>query len=301
MDLSRPVLYRGLDINDLEALSPGEPLVGYRLQEVRFPEVNGWGYSEKRSLADGYDYSRVFLGERKFSLRGTVYADTQAGLHDRVRTLRALFTPTLAYAADPANKGFLPLDFDWPTEDTANWPTGYIPVRLYARPEDQPGAYFSRDAAFGRDGEGYSNVFEVAMCAKDPRFYAQTASEVATTATSGSGTTTNKGDYPSPLQVTLTLLAASTGQRVYTLTGFGTVMHVTVPAAAADRSVIVDANLKVVSLVQNNAEVLRMDLIEFEAGMTWPVVQPGANEYDWAISGGGLASGSKFSYRQAFV
>jgi hypothetical protein len=94
LDLSQSITYRGVDINSLDALAPDTAMSGYIVNDVRLPEVEGWGYVEKRSLADGYDASRVFLGMRRAQIRGTILAQSKAELHDKIRTIRALFTPT---------------------------------------------------------------------------------------------------------------------------------------------------------------------------------------------------------------
>jgi hypothetical protein len=310
MDLSRPITYRTVDINTLGALTPGDPLDGYVINDVRFLPVDGIGFREKRSLMDGFDYGRVFLGRRQVQMRGTIYAPTKAALHDRIRMVRALFTPTLAYADDPVNKGFVALDFDWLTLDTADWPGGIIPVRLYARPEEAPGVFFPRDAA-GRatadgsvDDQGFSEVWEAALECRDPRFYSQVETEVVTTTQDGGGgalVVVNKGDYPAPLQVSLTLLAANVGSRVMTLTIGGSTMVITLPAMSVTRTVRVDGALKVCTLYAQGIETLRMDLVRFPAGHTWAEVQPGANSYDWHTTNGGFNSGSRFWFRAAFA
>lgn len=274
---------------------------GYVVNDVRWVDVEGWGYLEKRSLGDGYDSSRVYLGMRNLVLRGTIYALNKAELHDKIRTIRALFTPTLAYAEDDSVDGYLPLTFDIPTEDTVTWATGYIPVKLNVRPADQPGVMYVREGAYGRDSKGYSSPYEVRLQARDPRVYAQTTEDISVLATSGSGTATNDGDYPAPLNAILAKAAAATGASTITLTGFGTVMTVTIPASSNDRQVNVDSERKVVTLVDNGVETLRMDLISFAAGYTWPVVQPGDNIYSWTGTGAAPTTGSKLWFYESFA
>jgi hypothetical protein len=302
MDLSRAITYRSVDLNSLAALTPNDPLDGIIVNDARFLPVDGIGFREKRSLMDGFDYGRVFLGRRELMLRGTIYASSKPALHDRIRLVRALFTPTLAYAADPVNKGFLPLDFHWLTADTGDWPGGDIPVRIYVRPEEQPGVFFPREAAGERaDDRGYSEVFEAQLEARDPRFYSQTDTEVACTTTTGSGTVTNKGDYPAPLQVEMVLSGATGGPRTVTLTIAGSRMTITIPNGSVTRTVRVDGALKVCTLLTNGIETLRMDLVDFASGSTWAEVQPGANTYDWTSTGGGRSTGSKFWFTAAFA
>ena len=302
MDLSRNISYRSVNLNSISALQPDTPMQGYLVNDVRFADVEGWGYMEKRSLGDGYDANRVYLGMRRLLLRGTIYALTRPELHDKIRTIRALFTPTLAYSEDPTVYGYLPITFDIPTTDTGTWATGYIPVKLNVRPKDQPGFMFVREMAHGKDSGGFSSVYEVVLEAIDPRIYAQSTTDIAATTTTASSSTTNNGDYPAPLNAILALNAATdTGQRSITLTGFGTVMTVTIPASSNDRQVNVDSVNKVVTLVDNGVETLRMDLISFASGYTWPEVQPGANNYDWTTVGGAPDTGSKFWYYETFA
>jgi hypothetical protein len=69
-------------------------------------------------------------------------------------------------------------------------------------------------------------------------------------------------------------LAAQANAAVFTFTGFGTSMTVTIPAGANDRTVRIDAINKVCTLTVDEVETLRMDLIEFQADTTWPRVLP---------------------------
>lgn len=302
MDLSRSITYRGLDLNSLAGLQPETPLSGYTVSDCRFMDVEGFGYKEKRSMGDGYDASRVYLGARRLQLRGTIWAISPAELHDKVRAIRALFTPTLAYNESPETKGYMPLTFSIPTEDTATWATGLIPVKLNVRPMDQPGSFFTREMAHGRANGGYSAVYEATLEAIDPRIYAQSTTDIAATTATGDSSVDNDGDYPAPLNAILALTAADdTGQRSITFTGMGTVMTVTVPASANDRQVNIDSERKVVTLVDGGVETIRFDLVEFAAGYTWPVVQPGANAYEWSTVGGALSAGSKFWFYETFA
>jgi len=302
VDLARPITFRTVDVNSILTLAPEQAMSGYLVNDVRWLDVEGWGYKEKRSQGDGYDASRVYLGIRRLQLRGTIYARTAPELHDKVRTLRALFTPTLCYNEDPSVFGFLPLTFDIPTEDTATWATGYIPAKLLCRPVDQPGGMFIREEAFGKTTGGFSAVFDVTLEAVDPRIYLQTTTDIAATTTTASSSVTNDGNYPAPLQALIALTAADdTGSRSLTFTGMGTVMTVTIPASANDRQVNVDSEKKVCTLVDNGIETLRMDLISFAAGFTWPLVQPGANSYDWTTVGGAPSTGAKFWFYETFA
>lgn len=300
MDLDRPVIYRNVDFNSLSALQPALPLDGYVVNEARWSPVDGWGYREKRSLDDGYDFADVFLGMRSINIRGTIYSQTKADLHDRVRIIRALFTPTLAFGDNPNDLGFLPLYFDVPTNDTTNWPSGYIQLACYMRPVDQPGFFFVRDTATGK-GDGYSIPYEANLEARDPLFYHPIAKTVDLSSGAESGTMVNRGDYPAHLNFELHLPSSDAAKKVVSFEGAGTNMDVTIPGEAKDRVVRVDAYDKVVTYEANGVQTLRMDLISFEAGKTWPKVPPGSSGYDLTTASGTLGAASQMVWLESFA
>ena len=305
MDLDRPVIYRGVDLNALQALQPAEPLVGQIVNEARFLDVEGWGYREKRSLRDGYDVSDVYLGMRNLIMRGTVYAKEKPDLHDRVRLLRNILTPTLAFAANKGDKGFLPLQFEVPTTNTTDWPSGYITLVMYARPADQPGFAFVRDTAHVKS-DGFSIPYEVRMEARDPVFYHPIAQQIYIDAASKSGTFLQRGDYVSPLNIVIKVPAASAAQRVLTFDGGGTKLTLTVPGEAKLRTVRLDSIEKVVTYETTQGgttkQELRLDLVNFDTAHTWPVVSKNGSPWSFTF-GGGLPDTveSYLVYNEAFV
>lgn len=300
MDLDKPVLYRGLDLNQKDPLQPAMPLSGFVLNEARFEPVEGWGFREKRSLTDGYDASDIFLGMRTIYIRGTIYTRTKAQLHDRVRIIRRALTPTLAYAQNPGDKGFLPFAFSIPTEYTDDWPSGFIDLVVLARPADQPGFYYIRDAAYGK-GDGYSIPYEARLECKDPHMYHPVPVEVPVDALSASGQFIHRGDYPAALNLVIRVPASDSTEKVLVFTGASTRMTVTVPSASKDRYVRVDGVEKVCTYEVDGGQTLRMDLVEFEAGFTWPRVNPGVTDYDWLMTGGlPDTSASKFIFYETF-
>jgi hypothetical protein len=299
VDLNRPVTYRGLDLNYLQSLQPAQPLVGQVVNEARFMDVEGWGYREKRSLRDGYDVSDVFLGMRTIIIRGTVYAMAKADLHDRVRILRALLTPTLAYAANPNDKGFLPLGFEVPTNDLADWPDGFIDMVAYARPADQPGFTFVRDTATGK-GDGYSLPYEVRMEMRDPLFYHPVPQQTFINVATYLGTFHHRGNYPAALN--MVIRCTGTAERKFTFTGGGSKFVLTVPSETVPRIVRLDSVEKVITYEKDSKQTLRMDLVEFDAGKTWPLVPPGDSLYDWSLAGAlPDAVESKLVWSETFV
>ena len=306
MDTTLPISYRGLTLTGA-AGGPGgnNPIQGIRLTRASFSEVSVHGYTEKRSLDDGFDASDVFIGMRTLNLTGEVYAASKAGLFDMLDLLRLKFTPTDAYNENPNEQGYLPLAFQQPTLYTVYWPSGVVDRVAYARPTMQPTFDITNAAIGGRSEDGYVVPFQVQLQAKDPRFYAPVAQEVGLSGTSGAGTLQNRGSYPAPLNFILALPAATTGEAVFNFVGMNTNMTVTIPAGSVDRQVNVDSVKKVCTLVVDGVETLRMDLIDFAAGYTWPKVPPTPEGdspagYDWT-STEALDAASKMFYQEAWV
>jgi len=274
MDLTLPVTYRGITLTGA-AGGPGgnDPIDGIRLTRAQYSQVSTHGYVEKKSLSDGMDASDVYMGQRAIVLNGEVFADTKAKLFDHLNSLRLSFTPTDAYLEDPNRRGYLPLAFQEQTLYLAHWPTGLVDKVLYCRPSAQP-EYVLTFAQMGdSDGRGFVVPFTAGLEAKDPRFYHPESIDIYISGGAGSGDFTNRGNYPAPLNFILHVLGSNTGSGVFTFSGVGSNFNVTVPAGNVDRTVRVDSVNKVVTMTSGSVETLRMDLIEFVAGTTWPQVQ----------------------------
>lgn len=306
MDITRPIDYRGLLLTGAIG-GPGgnQPIAGIRLTRAKYSDASVHGYTEKRSLDDGMDASDVFLGMRSVSLQGEVYAARLAGLFDAIDLLRLKFTPTDAYNEDPTERGYLPLTFSQPTLLTVNWPSGFSDRFIRVRPARQPDHTIDFGAIGKESGEGFVVPFAVVMDAKDPRFYNVDLMEEFISGTSGSGTLRNRGNYPAPMNTLVHSLASQSNEAVFNLTGFGTNMTVTIPAGANDRTVRIDGQKKVVTLTVGATETLRMDLIEFNAGTTWPSVPPTPEGespagYDWTCTET-IDVLSRMFYREAWV
>lgn len=286
MDLTLPVSYRGIILNAADSPAPGAPIAGVRLTKVNFSDVTVHGYTEKKSLSDGMDASDVYMGQRNVELQGEVFASDKGYLFDYLDQLRLKMTPTDAYAEDPDTRGYHPLYFQVATKYTTHWPTGVVDRMLNVRPKKQP-EYSVDIGSIGGTRDGYVVPFKVEMEAKDPRFYYITSDDTALSGTSGSGTMTNKGNYYTPLN--FILKPTTTGGGVFAFSGIGTNFSLTIPAGTVGRIVRVDALNKVTTLTENDVETLRMDLITFNAGTTWPQVPPtpegeSAAGYNWSSS-----------------
>lgn len=300
MDLTRPVEYRGLQLNDA-ATQPNGPIVGIQLDTADYSEVPAVGYSEKRSAGDGFDSSDVFLGARRVVLAGTVYGADRADLFDRLQSLRLAFSPTSAYADSPGTFGYIPLDFDVPTNDIA-FPSGFIAQCLRVRPSRMPSWAIRRDQIGGVTDNGLAVQWQAALDAKDPRVYAQVQQDFATWVgrTSGSGTFTNKGDYPAPLDI---LLFAPAGAAAATLDLViaGSNMHLKMPTNATKPQILrYDGGEKVVRLQVDTTITLRMDLLSFTAGTTHPLIKPGSNPFTYA-RGVAIGAGSHMWFWESWA
>jgi hypothetical protein len=277
VDLSRPVSYRGLDLNDVTK-TPSGKLYGNQIDSADYSDVPAQGYLEKRSMADGYDASDIFLGQRRVLLQGTTYGQTRAEAFDRLQRLRWVFTPTTAYDESPAEQGYLPLNFEVPTANEADWPTGYIAQCVRVRPSRQVMFAIRRDQTGGETGLGIQ--WQAQLDARDPRVYAQMPIDVAEwpRQRNGSGSVCNRGDYPVPLNV-LIYAPSTSPAATFKLQIAGSNMVISTPAGALQRVVRYRGGDKVLTVQEGQNENLRMDLLSFTGGTTHPLIQPGDNAY----------------------
>lgn len=275
MDLTLPVIYRGITLNAART-GPGPiPVSGVRLTQVKYSDVSVHGYTEKKSLSDGMDASDVYMGQRNVDLVGEVFAQNKGDLFDYIDQLRLKFTPTDAYAEDPDKRGYLPLWFQIPTKWTSHWPTGITDRVLYVRPRGQPDHTIEFRAIGGRDNDGFVVPFSVSLEAKDPRFYHPWSKDHALAGGGGQQSYVNRGNYYAPMHFILKPAVGYAGQGSFHYSGVGSNFDCVVPgAASADRYVRIDSINKVVTYTINDVETLRMDLIKFNAGTTWPQVPP---------------------------
>lgn len=308
MDLTRPISYRNFDLNNA-ALSGGI-ITGCQIDRVDYPPVEAVGYREKRSLSDGIDVSDVFLGGRNVILSGKLYGSTRGDFYDRLEDLRACFLPTAAYAESPAEYGYLPLLFDEPTADTVTWPTGFITKMIRVRPLATPHIVLDRDRLGGDTDLGFSCEWSVALEARDPRIYYQ--DDVTTyfnangNTSSGSGSVTNRGPYPAPLNILVAVPGGANTDRVLTLTAFGTVVKITVPTSSNDRIARYNGVEKYLTLEEQGVETLRMDLLTFPGALSHPLVPSGANSYSWTYKDTGgvnknINGDSRFWFEEAWA
>ena len=195
MDLSAPIAYNGLTVSGSASIqSSGQPSHGIQYERIDISNADIDSYFERRALQDGMNGSDIYEGARHVTIAAQVYGSTAADGWDLLESFIKAYSPRLAYNADSANLGFLPLTFQQPTTSTANWPLGYIPLQIYARPTRPAAWTVDRDAIGTAHGKGIAFKAAAQLVARDPRRYVQTAQTVLfTTATQ---TSTHRGDYP---------------------------------------------------------------------------------------------------------
>lgn len=300
MDLTRAVIYRGLNLNGVAQLAAGERLYGSQISNVRMGNVPGVGWTEKRSLGDGNDASDVFLGPRRVLISGHIYGRTRAEMFDFQQDLVTALSPTASYNSNPAEFGYNPMYYAVPTEDT-EWdqdPSGDRLRTLYMnlRPLATPSVDILRDASGGLDEFGSGIAWSSVLEAKDPRVYVFPDREVPLWGLGDAGVFANRGDYPAPLNMILVTLAGTSGN--YHFVGAGSDMNIYIPNSSVRQIIRYDGYLRVLTMETNGQEVLRMDLLTFANATTHPAVLPGASA--WSGSGPQLDAGSRLFWAEAY-
>jgi hypothetical protein len=314
MDLSKPIEYRGLQLNDVDLYAGQRLLRGLTVEDVDYSDVEGVGYTEKRAEADGMHASDIYLGPRTIEMRGLIYAATLPEMYDRLRLMRVVFNPTSAYQDDPVNKGFVPLNYTQPTEDTQSFPGGQISMFINARPRRQVRFSFSRDKLVGNANKPQAIPWAVSLLARDPRVYVRPLQMVVLTGpTAGptGGKAMNRGDYESPLNIMLVIGNSAPPAGEFRLQGFGVDMRIKIEAKAnvvyrwrgVDRTLMTqDAR------DANSPEALRMDLVTFAGRDRKPMVpakinpqqRPFMSDFSYSCDVP-LASGSRLFWNEAFA
>ena len=197
------------------------------------PQEQFRSVAEAYHLATGGALGRVHKGMAVWRLQGRILvpdATQEASLSDRRRAVAAAFDPALCLRDAPDDDGAYALDFYERTLDTSTWPTGWIPLRVYARPLGMPVLAESVDD-FGALG------FFTDLLLPDPRTYAQAWSSLVLTPGAPSGLVTNLGTAPAPLGVTIAMAGA--GATNFTITRGGVSFVLDLSSCVAGQSVVV--------------------------------------------------------------
>lgn len=218
MDTTRDIIYRTFKLNDStvaanvdasDGLAKG--ISGCVVDEFDPDDTDVVQFSEKRAETDGMDVGSPFLGGRRIRIQGTAYGKTRALCYDVLRQLRAVMDPINASREIPADKGYLPLYFSEPTNDTANFPSGAIDMRALVMPKGFRSPV-SRDQHGGLDGDAMAMTWSAVFNMRDPKFEGSTPQDVAFADTVVvSGATANAGTD----LVTKAAHGLSIGDRIY--------------------------------------------------------------------------------------
>jgi hypothetical protein len=242
------------------------------------------GYVQKRSQDDGMDVSDVYMGQRRIDLVGTVYGGTIAELFDNLQNVRTVMTPTIAYAVDQPDHGYIPLAFSLPTMDdqfdsaAGDGTAPYVKeLEFRCRPLGQPQFSIRRDTgAFNGEGSGRGGAitWRASLQCADPRMYVRPDVWVPFTNPVTGAPIINRGDYPAPLDVLLGVTSAAAGSHIEIDVG-GSTMSITFATALANAVVRYSGTLKVLTLQTSGStiDVLRMDMLSFLNNTTHPKVQ----------------------------
>jgi hypothetical protein len=188
-------------------------------------------------LAEGGSPGEVHAGLKMLSLSGLVKVgptDSQlADLEDHTRALLAAFDPRLCYRDSPSTNGVYALDYYARTKDTTNYATGWIPLRMYVRPEGAVECPITVDDQFSRP-------FGITVVAFDPRVYEQ--SEITSSHTPAATTKDliNLGDAPSPLKATITMAGAGASNFTITRSGVSFILDLSGCSAADVVTVVME-------------------------------------------------------------
>lgn len=283
-DLIQGVTYRGANINDVTIPAPGAPLDGISLEVFDWVPIVAVGYTEKRALSDGNDASDVYQGPQRMHLEGVIYGSSRARLFDKKQLVRAAFNAPSGFAEDPVNYGYRPLDFFEPTEDALFTPAAVDFVKhlvVYVRPLASPSFRIRKKAIGGTPGKGGAIPFAVDVEAKDPRIYVFDTSNIflASDLTLGIfDSITNRGDYASPLSVTINVDGGAT-VGTFDMSIGGSRFQILVEANADAQIYELDGYNKILTVTVNTIKTLRMDLLAFPNDRTYPYVPAGTSDY----------------------
>jgi hypothetical protein len=222
MDITKSIIYRGLDIN-AASLQTGRVIRGITVEQVDYSDIEVVGYTEKRAAADGVHASDVYLGRRQVAMNGLIYAASLAELFDYLHTLRSVFSAPSAYLDAPGDRGFLPLYYYQQTADTVSfpaittpiaYPAGTVPLFMNLRPSTPLRFSVVRDRQAQTGGKkSTSTPWAVHLIAKDPRVYISPEQQIQVNggpnATQINGVAINRGDYESPFNIELVIGAAT--------------------------------------------------------------------------------------------
>ena len=294
MDINGSIGYNGLTASAPAGAAGGAPYTGYVVNEVDFSGIDVVQYLDKRAIQEGVDAADIYLGGRHGRVIMGVYGSSEGHSFDQLSAALAAFDPILAYNADSAAIGFLPLTYLRPTADISTWPTstypGGIPLQMYVRPMRPPRYVIVREQTGGIVTLGFSIRLDIDMLAKDPRQYLQ--SQQAVSISTSTATATYRGNFPTWPIVQFTMSAAGDSAMVFAVAGglltinLSTITSGTYTINYSDRD-IKDAD-----------GALANSLFVTSATQDFRQVKVGSTYYASAATG---ISAMTLTYREAFV
>lgn len=195
------ITFRSLNINN----AADEEKDTYLIEDVS--ESDAWQQVvEPFPDRDGSNALEPFVMSKIFRVRGWVRSTSMRKLYDKIETINKKFHPVLCYNADTStyNRGYLPLSFNVPTDDTTNYATGLIPSLYYVQALRPPVSQYTKFL-------GLSARIDFLLRAADPRRYLSTSSSGDRV---GNGTIVLSNvlaDYPSYPIITIVTTSAPSG------------------------------------------------------------------------------------------
>jgi hypothetical protein len=295
MDTTRDIIYRDYKLNDSQIAAValpdglGQGIAGCVVTDFDPDDVDVVQFSEKRAEADGLDVGDPFLGGRRIRINGTVYGKTRALAYDSLFDLRRVLNPVLAAREIPGDKGYLPLYFAVPTNDTTNFPAGTKEMRALVMPRSFR-APISRDEHGGEDSDALSFNWGVSFSMRSPNFEGETPQDFQFPDTTGTfaGNFLNRGTYSSPLNM---IFSVGTPASTITVAAGGSIFTIAIPLSTANRIIRIKRE-KLITVEENGVEAIRRSWLTFNQSTTWPMMPPGTSAYSVTVTGGPLDPGS---------
>lgn len=182
------------------------------------------GFRELRDpyhLTTGGALGRSHKGFTHIALAGRILvpnASQLATASDRERALLAAFDPPLCYRDSPTSEGAYNFDFSDPTTDTTTYPSGWIPLRYYCRPEARP-------KVSEKLADGTVRPFQLGLLAADPRAYEQAEQTLSLTPGTPAGNVLNRGTVPAPMKMTIVMAGAGSASFTVTRSGVAFILN----------------------------------------------------------------------------
>lgn len=299
MDLTRTIGYRGFALNSIQFDAVSRDMVGCEVRSVEYGSVLGVGYEEKRAMADGTDVADLYLGKRLISMSGTIYGRTRAEAYRLYNQLADVMTPTDAYEENASQRGYLPLDFYMPTDDTTYFPSGLAHVMIFARPMASLSARFDSDVHGGDDNKALAIPWTAQLDARVPHIVNYDYTTQGLTGVGGEFSLRNRGNRPATVEMRLVVPPNWNGGGTgwVSLRVAGDTFAINVPHSTGQQVFMYDTHAKVLTL--NGA--LRMDLLVRVGGNWHPKAAPGNVSMGWYRGGGALWAGSYVRIRDTWA